>query len=59
MTEEETKIEARTLIYALRNAAEFLRLEQSPDDPAQEAANDEAARRIERMAARLDRKEAP
>lgn len=49
------KFEPFDLIYALQNAAEFLELEEWPDDDngAQEAANREAAKRIRKMAKRI------
>jgi hypothetical protein len=46
------------LLYALENAAEFLENEEWPEPEtkaAQESANKEAAKRIRRMAARLNK----
>jgi len=43
------------LIFALENAAEFLEMEEFPDDGEQELANREGAKRIRAMANRLNK----
>lgn len=53
------KFQPYDLIYALEQAADFLRSEEWPepaDRDAQHAANREAAKRIEKMASRYARK---
>ena len=44
------------LIFALENSAEFLEMEEFPDESEQELANREGAKRIRTMANRLNRR---
>ena len=44
------------LIFALENSAEFLEMEEFPDNGEQELANKEGAKRIRAMANRLNKK---